>query len=332
MSAPSKPSPPVFQITGSLALGTILACAQFVAARDAVPPTQFELLIPANNAIVYATNQGDKPRLAWQESSDSGPGIDHYEVWLDGENVDRIPAGVHGHLPGEKDGNYEPFRPYGFLAAEKICYYTPPVSKLAAGPHQWHVEAVDRDGNKRRSENRFSFKVEAPGPPKVFVNHLGYLSGGNIRFVVDGSVGAPSFDVVDLEGKVVLSGDLKSDGGAFGKYMFGDFTGPGVAGTYRIRAGAEYSMWFPIGLEAKLNYEDLLRKYRDEATLEPRSDGMMVQGIGGGSKDIPYMRQGHWRWCEMELHLTAWFAEAVFELLPPANPSPTPANRPVPEP
>jgi hypothetical protein len=69
-----------------------------------------------------------------------------------------------------------------------------------------------------------------------------------------------------------------------------------------------------------------------KAQLEPRSDGMMVQGIGGGSKDIPYMRQGHWRWCEMELHLTAWFAEALFELLPPANPSPTPARQPVPQP
>ena len=51
-------------------------------------------------------------------------------------------------------------------------------------------------------------------------------------------------------------------------------------------------------------------------TLEPRSDGMVVQGIGGGAKDMPYMRKGHWRWCEMELHNTAWFAEALCELLP----------------
>jgi len=56
-----------------------------------------------------------------------------------------------------------------------------------------------------------------------------------------------------------------------------------------------------------------------KAALEPRSDGMVVQGIGGGSKDTPYMRQGHWRWCEMELHNTAWFAQAVFELLPPTR-------------
>ena len=53
--------------------------------------------------------------------------------------------------------------------------------------------------------------------------------------------------------------------------------------------------------------------------LAPRSDGMVVQGIGGGANDMPYMRQGHWRHCEMELHNTAWFAQAVFELLPPTK-------------
>ena len=298
--AASGSSSPAFQITVSIAMGIILPFAQFVAARDAVPPTRFELLVPANHAVAYATAYGDTPLLAWQAGSDSGSGIDHYEVWLDGENVDRIPAGAYGHLPGENLGNYEPFRPYGFLAAEQVCYYTPLASKLPAGAHQWHVEAVDRDGNRRRSDSMFSFKVEAPGPTKVFVNHLGYLSGGNIRFVVDGSVGASSFDVVDLAGKVVLSGDLKSDGGAFGKYMFGDFTGPGASGTYRIRAGSEYSMWFPVGLGAKLNYEDYLRKYRDayrrkrcgDTTLnaggtpchleDARMDGDQRHGIVGG--------------------------------------------------
>ena len=56
-----------------------------------------------------------------------------------------------------------------------------------------------------------------------------------------------------------------------------------------------------------------------KAAIEPRSDGVVVQGIGGGSKDTPYMRQGHWRWCEMELHNTAWFAQVIFELLPPTG-------------
>jgi hypothetical protein len=258
-----KSSSPAFRITVSIALGIILSLTQCVAPRLATAPVQFELLFPDNNAVVYTTTYGDKPQLVWRQSSDSNSGIDHYEIWLDGSKVDNITAGIHGHLPGGKYGNYEPFRPFGFLAAEKVCYYTPLLSKLPAGPHQWYVKAVDKDGNKRRSTSVFKFKVEDFSATKVFVNHLGYLSNANNRVVVDGSVKASSFDLVDLNGKVVFSGDLKSGRGAFGNYLFGDFTGPEVSGTYRIKAGSEYSMWFPIGLEAKLNYEVFLRKYRN---------------------------------------------------------------------
>jgi hypothetical protein len=49
--------------------------------------------------------------------------------------------------------------------------------------------------------------------------------------------------------------------------------------------------------------------------LAPKSDGMVVQGIGGGP-ERPYFRP-HWRWTEMELHNTAWFWQAVFQLMPP---------------
>ena len=125
------------------------------------------------------------------------------------------------------------------------------------------MKAVDKDGNTRRSDSVFEFKVEDFGTTKVFVNHLGYLSKENKRVVVDGSVEASSFEVVDLAGKVVFSGDLKSGSSAFGNYLFGDFTGLNVSGTYRINAGSEQSMWFPIGLEARLNYEVFLRKYRN---------------------------------------------------------------------
>jgi len=252
-----------FLITALIAPGITFSLAQRVVAQDTVPPTQFELLIPENNAGAYATVYGDTPLLAWQESSDSGSGMDHYEVWLDGANVDRIPARVYGHLPGGSYGNYEPFRPYGFLATEKVCYYTPPVSKLSAGSHQWYVTAVDRDGNNRRSGRVFNFTVKDFGSTKVFVNHLGYLSGANNRIVVDGGAGASSFDVVDSAGTVVFSGKLNRGNDAFGNYLFGDFTVPGVSGTYRIKAGSEFSMWFPIGLETKLNYESFLRKVRN---------------------------------------------------------------------
>lgn len=137
--AASGPSPPALQITESIALGIILSATQFVAARDADTPHRFELLIPANNAVAHATTYGNTPLLAWQESSDSGSGIDHYEVWLDGAKVDRIPAGVFGHLAGE-NASHEPFRPYGFLAAEKVCYY------LWCGATDWS-EAINRYTN-----------------------------------------------------------------------------------------------------------------------------------------------------------------------------------------
>jgi len=241
----------------------IFSLTQLVVARDTTPPEQFELLVPENNATTYATTYGDTPRLAWRESSDSDSGVNHYEVWVDGANVDKVTAGVYGHLPGGHYGNYEPFRPFGFLAAEKVYYYTPLVSKVAAGSHQWHVNAVDKDGNKRQSKSIFNFKVAEFGAVRVLVNHLGYLSNQSKRVVVDGGVEAASFDVLDVSGKVVFSGDLKSGGDAFGNNLVGDFSGLGASGSYRIKAGSEYSMWFPIGLETRLSYEAYLRKYRN---------------------------------------------------------------------
>ncbi len=274
-----KPFSLAFQITALIAVGILFSLTQLASAQDTTGPAQFEILVPENNATTYATIYGDTPVLAWGESSGSKSGIDHYEVWLDGKNVDNVPAGVYGHLPGGRYGNYEPFRPFGFLASEKVYYYTPLVSKLSVGPHQWYVTAVDKDGNRRRSKSVFQFKVEDFGTTKVFVNHLGYLSNENNRIVVDGSVGASSFDVIDSSGKVVFSGDLKSGSSAFGKYLTGDFTGLKVSGTYRIKAGSEYSAWFPLGLGAKLNYEKFLRKYRN-AYRRKRCGNTTVNCVG----------------------------------------------------
>ncbi|MCF7956568.1 MAG: glycoside hydrolase family 9 protein [Phycisphaerae bacterium] len=259
----SESTSPAFQVRVLIAMGMMFSLTQFVSAKDSTAPKEFELLLPADNAVVYAEVYGDAPILVWRDGLDSGSGTNHYEIWLDGENVDKIPAGVYGHLPGGKYGNYEPFRPFGFLAAEKVYYYTPLLSKVPAGSHQWYVTAVDKDGSKRRSGSVFKFEVEGLPAAKVFVNHLGYLANANKRVVVDGSVGAALFDVVDAGGKVVFSGDLKSGDSAFGDNLFGDFTGFKASGSYRIKAGPEYSMWFPVGLEARLNYESYLRKYRN---------------------------------------------------------------------
>ena len=241
----------------------LFSLTQLVDAQDRTPPDQFKLLVPENNATTYATTYGDTPRLAWRKSSDSNSVIDHYEIWLDGTNVDKVPAGVYGHLPGGHYGNYEPFRPFGSLASEKIYYYTPLVSKVATGSHQWYVNAVDKDGNKRQSKSIFNFKVADFVAARVFVNHLGYLANQSKRVVVAGSIGASSFDVMDVSDKVVFSGELKNSGGAFGNNLIGDFSGLAISGNYRIKAGSEYSIWFPIGVETRLSYEAYLRKYRN---------------------------------------------------------------------
>lgn len=254
---------PQSSITVWIALAALCSLTGPPASGETTPPAPFDLLFPANHATTYATIPGGKPRLAWQAGAERAAGIDHYEIWLDGENVDRMPAGAFGHLPGEKHASYEPFRPFGFLPAEGIHYYTPQLSKLAAGPHQWHVEAVDKNGSKRRSDSVFHFTVEETDTPKVFVNHLGYLSNQTIRVVVDGGVVASSCELVDLKGTVVSSAALLDGGPAFGNHMIADLTASAVSGTYRIKAGSAFSMWFPVGLEAKLNYEDFLRKYRN---------------------------------------------------------------------
>lgn len=244
-----------------IVLSSMSLAGVFAGAKEATPPSDFELLVPEDHATTYAAPFGSVPLLAWQACS--APGIDRYEIWLDGAHADTIPAGLYGHLPGERNANYEPFRPFGFLAAEKMYYYTPSLSKLSAGEHSWYVNAVGKDGNKQRSKSLFTFTVADVGTPKIFVNHLGYFSHANSRVVVDGSIGASSFDVVDKGGTSVFSGALKSGGNTFGKHLSGDFTAPALSGTYRIKAGSDYSMWFPIGLGARLNYEVLVRKYRD---------------------------------------------------------------------
>ena len=59
---------------------------------DTTAPNPFDLLAPANAASVTGATQ----TLVWQSASDSGGGIDHYEVWLDGSNVATVAASGSG--------------------------------------------------------------------------------------------------------------------------------------------------------------------------------------------------------------------------------------------
>ncbi len=61
--------------------------------QDTLAPNVFDLVSPANAASVTGSSQ----TLAWESSYDSGAGLDHYEVWLDGANVATVPSA--GYLP-----------------------------------------------------------------------------------------------------------------------------------------------------------------------------------------------------------------------------------------
>ncbi|MFO8026927.1 MAG: glycosyl hydrolase, partial [Opitutales bacterium] len=170
------------------------------------PEPAINLLLPQNNARAYAVKYGQLPIFAWEDESKS----EHYEIWMNTEKVATIPSGEFGHLPGERIDNYEPFRPYGYLPETKVHYYTPKLSDLTEGPHRWQIIGIDEDGKLRQSVQRFRLSITEPPNVKLFVNHLGYLVEESKRVVVDASVEASRFEVLDQHGKVVYSGDLKS--------------------------------------------------------------------------------------------------------------------------
>lgn len=257
----------------------LISSVPLIAAEDTAPAAAIELLFPENAGVTYATIHGGVPLLAWRDHAEDRASIGHYEIWLDGEKVDEIPAGTFGDLPGEAVEEYEPFRPFGLLPGEQVQYYTPPLSRVLPGSHQWHVVAVDEDGGRRRSGEDFHFRVAEFGPFKVFVSHAGALAKQKRRVVADADVGVSRFEVLDSKGRVVSSGEFSEDG-AFGEYLFADFEAPAVSGTFRIRAGSHQSMHFPVGLGARLQHESFLRKYRN-AYRRKRCGDTTVNSRGG---------------------------------------------------
>jgi predicted alpha-1,2-mannosidase len=95
--------------------------------EDNTPPTNFDLLSPQNNATIDTAT----PTLTWENSSDNASGLWHYEVWLDGSNVDNV-------------------------SLDRTSYTT---QLLSESSHQWYVVAVDNAVNKTRSNNIFTFTV-----------------------------------------------------------------------------------------------------------------------------------------------------------------------------
>lgn len=103
-------------------------------AVDTVPPQPFALLKPQDNAL-----SGPLPELSWKEADDAFAGLDHYEVFLDGDEIGQTSKGIESFTPGEN---------------------------LAHGTHTWFVSAVDKAGNRRDSNSR-TFHIDTE-PPTSF--------------------------------------------------------------------------------------------------------------------------------------------------------------------
>jgi hypothetical protein len=225
-------------------------------------PTAPHLAFPENGARVHASVYGSLPVLAWRAGGVPSGSIEHFEVWINGSQVDQIPAGIHGSLPGEVEENYEPFRAFGYSSQAEITYYTPARSMLKAGNNRWSVVAVDQEGQRQPATGEVYFSLEDPPNSQVFVNHLGTPAQGIHRVVVSGQPDGRSFEVVGTDGETAYEGILQPSDGDIGEFSFGEFDGL-EPGTYRIRVGSEESLSFPVGWPAELNYEIALRKYRN---------------------------------------------------------------------
>jgi len=96
---------------------------------DSMPPHAFGLVFPSDNAVIPDLT----PTLAWENSSDNESGLSHYEVWINGNNFDNVPV--------------------------ENTQFT---ASLSLGSYTWYVVAVDSLGNRRISENVFTFTIATP--------------------------------------------------------------------------------------------------------------------------------------------------------------------------
>jgi len=86
---------------------------------DLEPPVPFNLSTPADSDYVTFPT----PNFSWENSSDAGSGLSHYQLWIDDQlNVDNVTTTT-----------------------------TAPSAPISEGPHSWFVRAIDNVGNARRS-------------------------------------------------------------------------------------------------------------------------------------------------------------------------------------
>lgn len=86
---------------------------------DRVPPVDFTLSTPANGSYFVMPT----PTFSWNPTTDSGSGISHYELWIN-----------------------------GIMSVDNLTQTsTSPANALAEGVHLWYIVAVDNLGNRKQS-------------------------------------------------------------------------------------------------------------------------------------------------------------------------------------
>ena len=104
---------------------------------ETVPPAAFAVVSPGSGS----QNLAPHPTFSWDQTTDSGSGVDHYELWIDGSEDQSVPISACSA---------------GICSAQTI-------TGLSDGSHTWLVDAVDAADNVRSSSSQ-SFTVDAVAP------------------------------------------------------------------------------------------------------------------------------------------------------------------------
>ena len=104
---------------------------------DSDPPDTFNLTSPGNGSVTDL-----KPSFQWQATLDNLTGVDHYELFIDGQM-----------LKGNLQAN---------------SYTLTTQEQLSDGPHTWYVRAVDGAGQARPSATWNFTSAEDNTPPNPF--------------------------------------------------------------------------------------------------------------------------------------------------------------------
>ena len=97
------------------------------------PPSAFDLQSPDNGVWTDAT-----PTFVWSESRDTGLGLAHYQLWMDGKLLQDL--------------------------ISKISFTLTEAQALSSGFHTWTVKAVDNAANLTQANQTWTVRVDANAP------------------------------------------------------------------------------------------------------------------------------------------------------------------------